>query len=119
MNVSEILIALFLLAGLFFFFIATIGLVRLPDLYTRMHAGTKAGTVAVSFMLASLALAYEDVDVTSRAIGAIIFIFLTAPVGSHMIGKAMRDQGYEFHKRAEKPSATKKKKTKTKTRRVG
>lgn len=102
MQMSEILIIFCLFAGLFFFFIAALGIIRLPDLYTRMHAATKAGTVAVSFMLAALALAYEDIDVTSRAIGAIIFIFLTAPVASHMLGKAMRDQGYEFHRKLQK-----------------
>lgn len=103
----DILIILFLFLGLFFFFVAALGIIRLPDLYTRMHAATKSGTIAVSFMLAALAVAYEDIDVTSRAIGAIVFIFLTAPVASHMLGKAMRDQGYDFYRKPKTDKADK------------
>lgn len=68
--------------------IAALGLVRLPDLYTRMHAVTKAGTLGIGLVLVAAAVAFGDVSVTTRAMVAILFVLLTAPVSAHMIGRA-------------------------------
>lgn len=69
-------------------FVAAIGLLRLPDLYTRMHAVTKAGTLGIGLLLVSAAVAFGDVSVASRALAVVIFVLLTAPVSAHMIGRA-------------------------------
>lgn len=90
----KIIIILSLLIGTFFIVVAAIGTLRLPDLYTRMHATTKAGTVGVSFILLAVLLYFQELTVTSRAIGIILFIFLTAPVGAHLLGKAMLEKNY-------------------------
>lgn len=77
-----------LLLGGFFSVIAAVGMVRLPDLLTRMHASTKAGTLAGTLILIAVALWFGETSVTVRAVLAILFLLLTAPIGAHMIGRA-------------------------------
>lgn len=94
----EIVVAISLLGGAFFMLIASIGMLRLPDLYTRMHAVTKAGTVGVGFLLLAAALFFNDVTVVSRVLGTLLFIFMTAPIGAHLLGKVMLEKGYKMWK---------------------
>ena len=68
--------------------VAAIGLLRLPDLYTRMHAVTKAGTLGIGLVLVSAMVAFADVSVGTRALVALLFVLFTAPVSAHMIGRA-------------------------------
>lgn len=84
----NLLAAVLMLGGTAFMFVAAIGLLRLPDLYTRMHAVTKAGTLGIGLLLISAAVAFGDVSVASRALAVVIFVLLTAPVSAHMIGRA-------------------------------
>ena len=56
MSVTEILTSLLLIAGAIFFFAGTVGLLRFPDVYTRLHALTKADNVGLGLMVAGLAL---------------------------------------------------------------
>ncbi len=85
---NEIVAALLMVGGTIFMLIAAIGLLRLPDLYTRMHAVTKAGTLGAGLLLVSAAVAFGDLSVTGRALTALLFVFLTAPISAHMIGRA-------------------------------
>ena len=85
---TDIIAALLMLGGTGFTLVAAIGLLRLPDLYTRMHAVTKAGTLGIGLLLLSAAVSFGDISVTARALVAILFVFLTAPVSAHMIGRA-------------------------------
>ena len=85
---STLLAGLVMVGGTVFMLIAAIGLLRLPDLYNRMHAVTKAGTLGVGLLLVSAAVAFGDVSVIARALVALLFILLTAPVAAHMIGRA-------------------------------
>lgn len=89
-ELREIVASLLLLIGLVFTLIGSIGLVRLPDFYTRMHAPTKATTIGVSTMLAAAALTIPgSVFATGlKAFLAIVFLFLTAPIGAHLMGRA-------------------------------
>lgn len=84
----EILIAIFLFLGGFFTLIAAVGVLRLPDVLTRMHASTKAGTLGSSLILIGGAIVYGDTAVTVRVVAIILFLMLTAPIGAHMIGRA-------------------------------
>lgn len=85
---STILAGLLMVGGTAFMVVAAIGLLRLPDLYTRMHAVTKAGTLGIGLTLISAAVAFGDVSVTTRTLVALLFVLLTAPVAAHMIGRA-------------------------------
>ena len=84
----DIVIALLLLGGGAFVLIAAIGIVRLPDLLTRMHASTKAGTLGSLLILTGLAIYVASIPVTSKVIATALFLLLTAPIAAHMIGRA-------------------------------
>ncbi|MEL6838267.1 MAG: monovalent cation/H(+) antiporter subunit G [Pseudomonadota bacterium] len=85
---SEIIISAFFLLGGFFALIAAIGVLRLPDVLTRMHASTKAGTLGSSLILIGGAIFYGETEVTVRVVAIILFLMLTAPIGAHMLGRA-------------------------------
>ena len=76
------------LLGGFFALVAAIGLLRMPDLLMRMHAATKAGTLGAGLLLLAVAVSFGDSGVTVRALAAIVFLFLTAPIAAHVIGRA-------------------------------
>ena len=84
----DLLTAFLALAGGFFAFAAALGVVRMPDLFIRMHASTKAGTLGAGLILAALAIHAWDLAVATRALAAFAFLLLTAPVAAHMIGRA-------------------------------
>jgi multicomponent Na+:H+ antiporter subunit G len=87
------LTALLIIAGSGFMLIAGLGVLRMPDLLMRMHAATKAGTLGAGLLLLAVALAYADPGVTVRALATIAFLFLTAPVAAHVIGRAAYNSG--------------------------
>lgn len=96
---QQIFISIFLLLGAFFLVIAGIGILKMPDLYTRMHGTTKAGSVGVGFILLALCVGIPDFSIISRAAGVLLFIFITAPVGAHLLGKVMLEKGYPIFKK--------------------
>jgi len=65
----------------------------LPDTLIRMHAATKAGTLGAGFILAAEAVLAAELGTTLKAIAAIVFLLLTAPVAAHLIGRAAYHQG--------------------------
>lgn len=77
-----------MIVGTFFSLMAAIGLVRFPDVYLRMASGTKAGTLGAGLNLLAVAAYYNNIEVTTKVIAAILFFIITAPVGAHMIVKA-------------------------------
>ena len=85
---SDIIIMIIASFGAIFILLAAIGVLRMPDLYLRISVTTKAATLGVGLILICAALYFKDVSITSRVIAIIIFIFLTAPVGGHLIGRA-------------------------------
>lgn len=85
---SETIASVLVMAGGAFMLIAALGIIRMPDLAMRMHAATKAGTLGAGLMLLAVAVVYADLGVTVRALATIAFLFLTAPVSAHVIGRA-------------------------------
>ncbi|ANT64655.1 MULTISPECIES: monovalent cation/H(+) antiporter subunit G [Prosthecochloris] len=77
-----------LLLGTFFILLSAIGILKMPDLYTRMSATTKASTLGIGLVLMGTTLYWQDFGIASRAIAIILFLFLTAPVAAHIIGRA-------------------------------
>ncbi|MDZ7830888.1 MAG: monovalent cation/H(+) antiporter subunit G [Desulfobacterales bacterium] len=84
----EIITALILLAGGIFAFIASVGMLRLPDTIIRMHAATKAGALGSGLIFIALACYYLELSTTLRALATVFFLLLTAPVAAHLIGRA-------------------------------
>ncbi len=85
-------ITLVLLAGgVFFFTVGTIGLLRLPDVYTRMHATAKCDTLGLGLILAGLAI-YSGISLNSAKLLMIAaVVWLTNPTATHVIAKAVYD----------------------------
>jgi multicomponent Na+:H+ antiporter subunit G len=77
-----------MLVGAFFMFVAAVGLARMPDLFLRMSATSKSATLGAVCMLLAAAVHFNDVGITTRAVATIVFLFLTAPVAAHRIGRA-------------------------------
>jgi multicomponent Na+:H+ antiporter subunit G len=93
---SDWISAFLLVSGSFFAFVAALGMLRLPDTLTRMHAATKAGTLGVGLILIAEAVFYQDLGITLRAVAAIVFLLLTAPVAAHLIGRAAYYSGIKL-----------------------
>ncbi|PAV28982.1 Na+/H+ antiporter subunit G [Virgibacillus profundi] len=93
--IINIIIILFLLVGTLFILSASIGIVRFPDVYTRLHAATKGSTLGIACILigAFLYLYSAHSIVSGKLLLAIVFILLTAPVSAHMISRAAHNNG--------------------------
>lgn len=74
--------------GIAFMVVAGIGLLRMPDLLTRMHASSKAGTLGAALVLLAVAVHFADAAITVRTLVVCAFLLLTAPVASHVIARA-------------------------------
>lgn len=85
-----IIIILLLLSGTFFIFSSALGIIRFPDVFTRLHAATKAPTLGIiSILLATFLFLYGTHQMVSgKLLLAILFIFLSSPVGGHMLSRA-------------------------------
>ena len=94
--VLTLVVAVMLIAGGIFTFLAALGLVRLPDVYTRMHAASKAGTVGSGLMLFAAGIHAGDIAIFTRALAGFVFFVLTAPVAAHLVAKAAHGAGYRL-----------------------
>jgi multicomponent Na+:H+ antiporter subunit G len=97
----DLLAAVFVVAGSLLMPLAAVGLIRMPDVYVRLQASTKAASLGAGCLLLALALHFNELAVTVRAMLAIAFIFLTVPVSGHMIGRAAYLVGVELWERTQ------------------
>ena len=93
----NIAVATLILIGSVFSLVAALGLLRLPDLYTRMHAASKAGTLGSGIMLLAIMIDSQQIDVATRAVAGIIFFLLTAPLAAHLLARAAYIVGVRPH----------------------
>lgn len=88
-----LLTILFVSAGIFFFTTGTIGFLRFPDFYSRMHATGKSDTLGAILSLVGLAI-YEGLSFSSIKILIIaVFVLLTSPTATHALLRAAFDSG--------------------------
>lgn len=87
-DIVSVISGILILIGSIFVLISSIGLVKMPDIFLRMSATTKAVTFGVSFILIGAAIFFGDIGTLTRSFIIILFLFLTAPVAAHMIGRA-------------------------------
>lgn len=85
---QDILTGGLMLTGALFMLAGSLGVLRMPDLFLRMSASTKASTLGTSSLLIAVALHFNEIGVASRAVATIVFLLLTAPVAAHMLGRA-------------------------------
>jgi multicomponent Na+:H+ antiporter subunit G len=89
----EAIASILLLVGAVFTLLAALGLVRLPDLFMRLQATTKASTLGVGALAVAVAVHYASGGVSARAVLVLAFVFITAPAGAHAIARAAHRSG--------------------------
>jgi multicomponent Na+:H+ antiporter subunit G len=95
MSIHQMVCIPFLLGGFFFFVAATVGLLRFPDFFCRLHATGKGDTLAVLLSLIGLTI-YEGLTLTSlKIIFIAVFMFLAQPTSTHAISRAAMRSGLE------------------------
>jgi multicomponent Na+:H+ antiporter subunit G len=87
---ANILIISTIILGVIFILVTAVGLIRLPDVYTRTHAASKSATLGVMFILLGVFFHFWFIEdhVNTRILLGIVFLFITGPVGGHVIGRA-------------------------------
>lgn len=92
----DIVSSLLLLGGALLAVIAGAGLQRFGDVFARMHAATKPATLGLVFVLLGAALRMPDARSVGKLLLVIVLQFATAPVGSHLVGRAAYRKGGEL-----------------------
>ena len=83
----ELAIASLLITGTLFVGLAAIGTLRMPDIYSRLHAASKAATLGVACLGCALVLHFDEWAIGFRALAFRLVLFLTAPVSTHLIAR--------------------------------
>ena len=105
---SEVLSTVLMIVGAAFALLAGAGVVRMPDLFMRMQAATKASTLGIGFILLAVAVYFGELGVTTRALATITFVFLTTTDRCSYDRKSrlLRRRaalGGDHHRRVERP----------------
>lgn len=80
--------AALLILGVLFMLLAAVGIVRMPDVFMRLQASSKASTLGIGAVLLALAVHFADLATSLRAAALIAFTFLTVPVAAQALGLA-------------------------------
>ncbi|MFB9988190.1 monovalent cation/H(+) antiporter subunit G [Bacillus benzoevorans] len=96
--IVDFLIGFLILAGALLCLIAAFGVIRLPDVYTRNHAASKAATLGVMFILLGTFIYFYAFEghFNSRLILGIVFLFMTSPISGHLINRAAYNSGVKL-----------------------
>jgi multicomponent Na+:H+ antiporter subunit G len=86
--VTDAIGAVLIVAGAAFSAVAGLGALRLHDVLTRMHAATKATTLALLLVASGAALRLGDGSAALKLLLAVSLVFITAPIGAHLVGRA-------------------------------
>ncbi|MFP4631943.1 MAG: monovalent cation/H(+) antiporter subunit G [Halobacteriales archaeon] len=91
----DVAVVLLAAGGVFFVAVGALGLVRLPDVYSRAHAAGKAETLGAGLSLAAVALAFGEPDHALKTGMLLVFLYLTGPTAAHAITRAAYRSGVE------------------------
>ncbi|MFB6253354.1 MAG: monovalent cation/H(+) antiporter subunit G [Halobacteriaceae archaeon] len=92
-----------IIVGLFFMSVGTIGLLRLPKIYNRLHATSKATTLGVASIFLAGFVYFGPLGAGLTSLIGIVFLFLTVPTGAHMISRSANRMGVDFYGDTEWP----------------
>lgn len=95
-DLQNIIAGSLIVIGAAFTLVASIGLLRLPDFYSRTHAASKAGTLGSGVALIALAVLTDDGATVTRALAGVVFFLLTAPISAHLLARAAYAAGYQM-----------------------
>ncbi len=99
MNPIDFLAAALLIAGAIFFLAGTLGLLRFPDVYTRLHALTKADNVGLGLVVAGLAVKAESWTAVGKLLLIWILVLLAGASVSHLIARKALHRSIDLWKR--------------------
>ena len=68
--------------------LSAVGLLRMSDVYIRLQVASKASSLGIALLMLGVAIHFDELGVTIRALLVVVFLFLTAPVAAHKIGRA-------------------------------
>jgi len=94
--IIDVLAGVMMAVGCLLAVVAAIGLQRFPDVFARMHAATKPATLGLALVLLGAALVVPDPGSRAKLVLVVVFQLLTAPVGSHLVGRAAYHAGTEL-----------------------
>lgn len=88
--IANTLIVITILVGLLFTVVTVIGVIRLPDVYTRAHAASKSATLGVLSILIGVFFHFwlNEGHFSVKILLGILFLFITAPIGGHLMSRA-------------------------------
>jgi multicomponent Na+:H+ antiporter subunit G len=86
--VSDIVATAAVILGTAFGLLSAVGILRMPDVYTRLQVASKASSLGIALLMVGVAAHFDDLSITIRALLVVVFLFLTAPVAAHLIGRA-------------------------------
>ena len=84
---NDILIMILSTLGAIFILIASLGIYRMPDFYTRLSVTVKAATLGVGCILGAVALHFSDFSITTKVFAVIFFLFITSPVAAFLLAR--------------------------------
>ena len=93
---QAVVVAALVVVGSFFLLVGTVGLLRLPNVFNRMHATSKAATLGTSSILLAATVYFGPQGAGLTSLVGIVFLFFTAPTGAHVISRAARKMGISF-----------------------
>ncbi len=96
MTVLDIFTTIFLLAGGVFFLAGTVGLLRFPDVYTRLHALTKADNVGLGLIIAGLVLQVESLAIAGKLVLIWLLVLLAGASVAHLVAKVAQQRGIKL-----------------------
>ena len=88
----DILSSILILAGVFFYLAGSIGLLRLPDLYSRLHALTKADNLGLGLLAAGLAMHAQDLLIALKLLLVWLAVLAASAASAHLIARHARRQ---------------------------
>lgn len=95
MTPREIAVLVLAAGGVFFAVVAAVGLIRLPDVYSRTHSTSKSETLGAMLTLGAVALSFGTEFNTLKVVLLLVFMFITNPTAAHAIARAAHEQGIE------------------------
>jgi len=85
---SDLLATVAVVLGAALGVLSAVGILRMPDVYIRLQVASKASSLGIALLMLGVAAHFGDLSVTIRALLVVVFLFLTAPVAAHVIGRA-------------------------------
>lgn len=97
---TDILIMILSTVGAIFVLISSIGIVRMPDFYTRLSITIKAATLGIGCILTAAAIHFAEFSTTTKVLAIVFFLFITSPVAAFLIARSAYISGIKLWKRS-------------------